>query len=413
VSVADDCEDRDFGRHGLKYLYITNGLFPIERVDVGVLFGRKLPQRGHRVDIVYQPREPADAQRDEWAGGAAWIAGRVAARGLGSRIANACRRYWNVARALWVTRRAGYDFIQVRDGHLSGLVAWLGAKLHRTRFVYWMSFPIGDAWLHRGRAAGGAASLLYWLRGTASRAILRGLLLPAADHIFVQSERMAADLEEWGVPAHKLTPVPMGVDPESTQPAAVDKPAGERWIGYLGNVGRLRGIERIVDAFARISPAHPDARLILVGSARSADVEALQRRIAALGLEDAVVLTGQRPRAEALGYMQACEICLAPCAPLPFLQSSSPTKLVEYLFLARPVVAAEHPEQRAILDASGAGVCVEHDAQAFADAMHALLEDPQRRAELGARGRDYVLRHRSYDQIADFVDGRYRNLLHP
>lgn len=340
----------------------------------------------------------------------AWVAGRAAASGIGSRIGNGCRRYWNIARSLYSTRQSGYDFIQVRDGHLSGLMALIGAKLSRRPFVYWMSFPVAEHWLQRSKAAHGAQSLLNWLRGAASRMVLRRLLLPRADHIFVQSDRMAADLEKWGISARKMTPVPMGVDPNSTRPAAVHKPDGERWIGYLGSLDRIRNVEVIIEAFAQISISRPDTRLILAGSADRPDIERLHQRITELGVEDRVVVTGQLPRAEALGYMQACEVCLAPCGPLPMIQSTSPTKLVEYLFLAKPVVASEQPEQRKILDASGGGVCVKHDATAFAEATIALLDNPQQRAEMGARGRDYVLRHRTYDQIATDVDRQYQSL---
>jgi glycosyltransferase involved in cell wall biosynthesis len=410
MSVANDSDDGDFGRHGLKYLYITSGLFPTERVDVGVLFGIELPQRGHRIDIAFQAREPCRSHRAEWGGGLAWVAGRTTSGGIGSRIANAWRRYGNVARRVLSARRAGYDFIQVRDGHLSGLLALIGARLCGRPFVYWMSFPVAEYNLHRGKTGTGVRAMLDWLRGAASRSVLRRLLLPQAHHIFVQSDRMATDLAQWGIPLRKLTAVPMGVDPDSTLPAQVDKPDGEQWIGYLGTLDRVRNIEIIIDAFAQVRTSHPETRLILVGSADPPDIERLNRHIAELGVEDRVLLMGQRPRAEALGYMQSCDVCLAPCGSLPMLQSTCPTKLVEYLFLARPVVASEQPEQCKILDASGGGVWVKHTPNAFAEATIALLDHPERRAEMGRRGREYVLRHRTYDRIARDVDRQYRIL---
>jgi glycosyltransferase involved in cell wall biosynthesis len=343
--------------------------------------------------------------------GQARVAGRVAGSGAWSKLRNGWRRYWNIARALLSARRSDYDFIQVRDGHLSGLMALAVARLVRRPFVYWMSFPAAESRLHRGRAATGVWSILDLLRGSLSQAVLHGLLLSQANHVFVQSARMATDLEKRGVSPCKLTAIPMGIDPGSTRPATVEKPDREQWIGYLGTLGRLRRVDMIVEAFALILRSHPDTRLILAGGADLSGMEFMTRQIAGLGVEDRVLLTGQRTRSEALGYMQACDVCLSPYGPLPILQSTSPTKLVEYMFLAKPVVASEHPEQREIIHASQCGLCVKHEPTAFAEATIELLDNPERCAEMGARGRAYVLQHRNYDKIAADLDRCYRNIL--
>lgn len=378
---------------------------------MSVLFGSRLPQCGHRIDGVFQSREPGGARRTGWGGGRAWVAGRVAADASLSRVRNALRRYWTVARALSSVWGSDYEFIQVRDGHLTGLMGFVVAKLARRPFVYWMSFPRAQGRLQRARATRGVLSWLARLRWVASSAALYGLLLPRAAHVFVQSQRMADDLARRGVAPSRMTTVPMGVDPGSTRPAEVQKPDGERWIGHLGTLALARGVDVVVEAFARIQSSHPDTRLILVGDADRPDMRWWARRIVELGVEDKVLLMGQRSREEALGYMLACDVCVSAYALLPSQQSTSPTKLVEYLFLARPVVASEHPEQRRVIQESGGGVCVRYDAEAFAEAIGALLDDPKRRAEMGARGRAWVLRHRSYERIAADVDRSYRAIL--
>jgi hypothetical protein len=40
------------------------------------------------------------------------------------------------------------------------------------------------------------------------------------------------------------------------------------------------------------------------------------------------------------------------------LNPASPTKLVEYMALGKAVVANDHPDQRMVLEQSGAGICV-------------------------------------------------------
>ena len=100
------------------------------------------------------------------------------------------------------------------------------------------------------------------------------------------------------------------------------------------------------------------------------------------------------------------DVCASPFYPTPVLRSTSPTKLVEYLALGKAVVANDHPEQRRVIEESGAGLCVPYDEERFADAIVTLLEDPDARRSMGERGRRYALERRSYGVIADVVERR-------
>ena len=75
--------------------------------------------------------------------------------------------------------------------------------------------------------------------------------------------------------------------------------------------------------------------------------------------------------------------------------------------IGKAVVANDHPEQRLIIEESGAGICVPYQEKAFADAIVELLHHPARAEEMGKRGRSYVFKHRSYGKIADIVENQY------
>jgi glycosyltransferase involved in cell wall biosynthesis len=95
---------------------------------------------------------------------------------------------------------------------------------------------------------------------------------------------------------------------------------------------------------------------------------------------------------------------VSPFFPSPILNSTSPTKVVEYMLMGRAVVANDHPEQRLVIDQSGGGLCVPYDEAAFAQAIVRLLDSPQLAQEMGERGRRYVIEHRAYHAIADLVE---------
>ena len=104
--------------------------------------------------------------------------------------------------------------------------------------------------------------------------------------------------------------------------------------------------------------------------------------------------------------MREADVCVSPFFPTPVLQSASPTKLVEYLALGKPVVANDHPEQRRVIEESGGGICVPYAETAFASAIVHLLQNPAQAREMGERGRLYVRTHRAYPVIADAVEQR-------
>jgi glycosyltransferase involved in cell wall biosynthesis len=72
--------------------------------------------------------------------------------------------------------------------------------------------------------------------------------------------------------------------------------------------------------------------------------------------------------------------------------------------MGKAVVANDHPEQRLVIEQSRAGTCVPWSEQAFAAEIVRLLLSPSLRHEMGERGRDYAIRHRSYEVIADAVE---------
>jgi glycosyltransferase involved in cell wall biosynthesis len=125
-----------------------------------------------------------------------------------------------------------------------------------------------------------------------------------------------------------------------------------------------------------------------------------------LGLAASVVFVGQLPQRQALQYVREADVCASPFYPTPVLRSTSPTKLVEYLAMAKAVVANDHPEQKRVIEESQAGYCVPYEEKPFADALVKLLQNPELAREMGERGRRYAIEHRSYEVIADSVEKR-------
>ncbi len=132
---------------------------------------------------------------------------------------------------------------------------------------------------------------------------------------------------------------------------------------------RVRRLETIVHAFRSVVDVVPNASLYFVGGENQADIDFLRDEAQKLGLADRIVFTGPLSREQAFAYVRAADVCLSPIPPSPIFDVASPTKLVEYMALAKPVVANEHPEQAQVVAASGGGLIVPWAAERFASAV--------------------------------------------
>jgi glycosyltransferase involved in cell wall biosynthesis len=220
---------------------------------------------------------------------------------------------------------------------------------------------------------------------------------------------MRRDIAAKGIPEAKITAVPMGIQVGSFavvgSPLRRLIPTSERCFLYLGTLTRVRRLTFIVRVLALVARELPDAKLYVVGSGDDPrDEQELIDEATRLGVAGSLKLIGQVPHAEALRYVSEADVCISPFFPTPILNSTSPTKLVEYMAMGKAVVANDHPEQRLLIAESGAGYCVSWDESEFAQAIVRLLRAPELARAMGERGRRYVLEHRAYGRIADSVE---------
>jgi len=180
---------------------------------------------------------------------------------------------------------------------------------------------------------------------------------------------------------------------------------------YMGTMVKVRRLDFILEAFVHVLAQEKNALLLMVGG-DDEDVVALKAVAEDLGVASSVVFTGLVEMQEAWSYVLASDICLSPFRPSPILDSTSPTKVVEYLALAKPVVVNDHPDQSQVIGESGAGVVTEYSPKAFAQGILELFQQPEQWAKMGQDGKAYVQNTRNYDVIAQSVGNVYQTLLH-
>ncbi|HEX7952954.1 MAG TPA: glycosyltransferase family 4 protein, partial [Burkholderiales bacterium] len=165
---------------------------------------------------------------------------------------------------------------------------------------------------------------------------------------------------------------------------------GRRYlVGYVGVMGRQEGIDYLLRAAQHIvfELGRHNVQFGLVGSGTSL---AQMRTLAAdLGIAEYVTFTGRVPDAEMLAMLNTADVCVNPDVANEMNDKSTMNKVMEYMALGKPIVQFDLVEGR--YSAQSASLYARpNDAIDLAVKIVELLDDPVRRARMGAFGRERV-----------------------
>ena len=178
----------------------------------------------------------------------------------------------------------------------------------------------------------------------------------------------------------RIATVENGIDTRYFDPAAAFAPVASEsplivFTGQMDYQPNVEGVTWFADAILpRIQLRHADAAFAIVGRSPTAEVRALESRAG-------ITVTGQV--ADVRGWLAAASVVVAPLRIARGVQN----KVLEAMAMARPVVVSDVAGQG--ID-HGATLVTAADAQGFADAVSALLDDPQAAAQRGAAARAQV-----------------------
>ncbi|MEO5933389.1 MAG: glycosyltransferase [Duganella sp.] len=211
-------------------------------------------------------------------------------------------------------------------------------------------------------------------------------------------------------PSTRLAVIPNSVDTRRFRPSAALRLAARRRLRVpddalvIGSIGRLSERKQPGTALAMLGmlrKAFPDLYLVLAGTGPlEADVRKQAER---MGLAPYVIFTGFVPAVEEL--LPALDVHLLLSRNEGFGIST-----IEAMACGVPAVATDVPGSADILRGSEGGILIpEGDLKNAAPMVAALLIDPERRADMGRKGRAEVEQRYSEEivgkQVRAFYDG--------
>jgi glycosyltransferase involved in cell wall biosynthesis len=299
---------------------------------------------------------------------------------------------------LWRLRPAITDFSTPKAGLLGNVAAWLlrvphrvytlrGLKLEGTRGVKrWLL-------LCSERLAAWCADVVL-CNSTSLRSLARALRIAPESKL-----RLLGDGSSNGVDAERFSP---GL---SHVRAELGIGADDRVLGFVGRLTKDKGIPELLEAFDEITRAEPRCWLLLVGwfdEAEDALGRGLRQRIAS---HPRIVCTGFV--LDTVPYYRAMDIFV-----LPTHREGFPNVALEASACGLAVITTESTGARDAVLPEVTGLLIPPgNPQAISDAALALLRHPERRRQLGAAGRQWVLERYTRERVLRLAAEFYRGLL--
>jgi glycosyltransferase involved in cell wall biosynthesis len=282
---------------------------------------------------------------------------------------------------------------------LVGLSGWWASRVKKVPFV----LEVRDLWPESlvGTGVGQETSLMYRSIGKVASFLYR-----RADSIVVVTPSFRDHLvRAWNVEPEKIDVVQNGVETAlfSPQESASEIRAqlglaSKFVVSYIGTLGLAHGLETLVAAAERLQTVAPQVLFMLVGE--GADRERILSLAQSKQLTN-LVFVPQQPREKIPAYISASDACVVMLKDKEVFETVIPTKMLEFMSCARPVILAVRGQAKRVLEAAGGGICIEPDnPQALCSAILQLQQSPALCAEMGKYGRNYIVRELSREKTA-------------
>jgi glycosyltransferase involved in cell wall biosynthesis len=223
--------------------------------------------------------------------------------------------------------------------------------------------------------------------------LLEKLSCRLADCVIATNESYKAiEMQRDRVPEQRIHVVRNGPSHERLQPVEPDPALRQRAntvLGYVGAMGPQDGVDYLLRAvhFLIYDLGRRDVFCVIVGMGSVLpDLKALAKE---LQIDEHVWFTGWVADEDMVRYLSTADICVDPDPSNPLNDHSTMAKMMEYMALGKPIVAFDLPEHR--FSAQGAAVYAHpNDELDFARQIALLMDDPERRNQMGRLGKERV-----------------------
>ena len=229
-----------------------------------------------------------------------------------------------------------------------------------------------------------------------------------SDAFTVVSAAMQVKTQSLDVDLQKTSVIPMGVDARVLFCPDNMVPRASQQLLFVGRLDSQKGLDTVLRAMSDILVDCPQCTLRIVGS--GPELQRLQEQVSELGITGSVTFAGAIPNRDLVDYYRRATLLVFPSVGAEGL----PVVCAEALACECPVIASDFSSVHEIVQHGVSGVVFPAgDSTALAQVIVQLLPDPERRAAMGAAGREYVLARFDWSRVAAEFTSIYDRLASP
>ncbi|BAC51562.1 glycosyltransferase family 4 protein [Bradyrhizobium diazoefficiens] len=171
-------------------------------------------------------------------------------------------------------------------------------------------------------------------------------------------------------------------------------------VAYVGVIGKQEGLDLLLESIKHIrgSRNRDDIQFVIVGS--GPELDNVKKLATALELDESITFTGRVDDVTLFTVLSTADVCVNPDRPNAMNDKSTMNKIMEYMALGKPIVQFDLTEGR--VSAGEASLYARNtDTAEFGDMILELLDDPVRRARMGAFGKKRIDGELAWDHEAN------------
>ena len=293
-------------------------------------------------------------------------------------------------------RRIGFDVIHQMNPVFTGLsLSLIGV---RTPLILGTFVPRWERQIEEGEAAGWRADIKNRLhRFVAHQQQTRAAAL------LIASPRAISRLPYPDRLSGRIFEVPHGIEVSAFEPRTTAP--SRHSILFLANVIHRKGILTLLEAFASVRRAVPDAELIIAGGGEQLDE--VRRRVLTMKDEGVQVL-GKIDRDRVQSVMREHSVYCLPSYGEPFA-----TTILEAMACALPIVSTQTGGIPDLLSSEGARLVPPRDAASLALALIEVLTSRDLQHSMGRHNRRRIETHFEAEFAADCLEHAYLEIVEP